>query len=436
MPEAAHRRLRLRPLPAGVPAVARAAWSSSRARTTSRRSTRRTSTTRSRCRGRRSTGTPSPPPTGCVIEFLEPGRVARVTYASADGARPSTSSPTGVTPLLARGHVVPGEEDHHSDPGAVPGGSEQFMHMTGELVLQRRAPRSGLLLPARPLLAPGPHGDRGTAAGPAGGLVADVLRRRSDLQSDLLRGAGHRPRLARHLRHPGRPAHAPLRLAAAGRQDPGHRPGPPQRAGVPAATFTALRQEIEAEDETGGGPPLHGEAIATATMPAWPNVSFHDSVYRWTDETGSGHPRHVPGALVRPLPAGREGPRHRTLRSTPWHWSNTRDPEKSAVALRDWLAGKLSGAHDVEVTDVVTPQASGMSNETLMFTRDLDLRRAAAARRVRRPRRPAGARACSRATTWSPSSACCTRSRSTPTRRFRPPRGWRPTRPCSARTSW
>lgn len=48
--------------------------------------------------------------------------------------------------------------------------------------------------------------------------------------------------------------------------------------------------------------------------------------------------------------------------------ANTRDPEKSAVALRDWLTGKLPGASDVDVTDVVTPQASGMSNETLMFT--------------------------------------------------------------------
>lgn len=48
--------------------------------------------------------------------------------------------------------------------------------------------------------------------------------------------------------------------------------------------------------------------------------------------------------------------------------ANTRDPEKSAVQLRDWLASKLDGATDVAVSNVVTPQASGMSNETLMFT--------------------------------------------------------------------
>ena len=35
-----------------------------------------------------------------------------------------------VSPLLVRGHVMPGEE-HDSDPANSPGGSEQFMHVTG-----------------------------------------------------------------------------------------------------------------------------------------------------------------------------------------------------------------------------------------------------------------------------------------------------------------
>ncbi len=47
--------------------------------------------------------------------------------------------------------------------------------------------------------------------------------------------------------------------------------------------------------------------------------------------------------------------------------ANTRDPEKSAIQLRDWLSTRLPGATDVQVTDVNIPQASGMSNETLMF---------------------------------------------------------------------
>ena len=39
-----------------------------------------------------------------------------------------------ITPLLARGHVMPGEE-HDSDPALSPGGSEQFMHVTGSVVV-------------------------------------------------------------------------------------------------------------------------------------------------------------------------------------------------------------------------------------------------------------------------------------------------------------
>ncbi len=48
----------------------------------------------------------------------------------------------------------------------------------------------------------------------------------------------------------------------------------------------ATRQEITAVDDRGETYRFHGEAIAAASLPAWPNVSFHDSVYRWEDEQG------------------------------------------------------------------------------------------------------------------------------------------------------
>jgi len=48
--------------------------------------------------------------------------------------------------------------------------------------------------------------------------------------------------------------------------------------------------------------------------------------------------------------------------------ANTRDPDKSAAQLTEWLANKLPGATGLAVTDAVTPQSSGLSNETLMFT--------------------------------------------------------------------
>ncbi len=56
---------------------------------------------------------------GLRIEFLEPGRTARLTFTSDDGTTSFDVVQTAVTPLLARGHVIPGEE-LHSDPSQSP----------------------------------------------------------------------------------------------------------------------------------------------------------------------------------------------------------------------------------------------------------------------------------------------------------------------------
>ncbi|MGE4426652.1 MAG: phosphotransferase family protein [Solirubrobacteraceae bacterium] len=47
--------------------------------------------------------------------------------------------------------------------------------------------------------------------------------------------------------------------------------------------------------------------------------------------------------------------------------ANQTDPQQAAASLTGWLQTKLPDATDVTVTDVEIPQASGMSNETIMF---------------------------------------------------------------------
>jgi len=69
---------------------------------------------------------------GLCLEFVEPGKTLRITYRG-DGAALDVVQ-TAVSPLLARGHIIPGEEDR-LDLSKKPGGSEQFMHTVGELVL-------------------------------------------------------------------------------------------------------------------------------------------------------------------------------------------------------------------------------------------------------------------------------------------------------------
>lgn len=71
---------------------------------------------------------------GLRIEFVELGPVVRLTYRSPDGGTWIDVTGEAVTPLFARGHIIPGE-DVDADPAMSPSGSEQMMHMTGELVL-------------------------------------------------------------------------------------------------------------------------------------------------------------------------------------------------------------------------------------------------------------------------------------------------------------
>lgn len=44
-----------------------------------------------------------------------------------------------------------------------------------------------------------------------------------------------------------------------------------------------------------------------------------------------------------------------------------RDPDETRAVVTAWLAGRLEGARDVRVTDLVIPQATGFSNETFLF---------------------------------------------------------------------
>jgi len=222
---------------------------------------------------------------GLTIDFVEPGRTARVTYTSDDGETTVDVVAEAVTPLLARGHVMPGEEDHHHDLSREPGGTEQFMHMTGELVLhgQRHAidcyaprdrswrqirveKRGAVLVPPvgwspmyfGPDLIFNQISFEPLDTDPAWAGLYDVGDRLSHHYAWIQRGDKTRAitRVRRNVLeyHP--------------------------------RTYLPLRQDIEAQDEAGEVYHFRGEAIACASLPAWPNTSFHDSVYRWEDQQG------------------------------------------------------------------------------------------------------------------------------------------------------
>lgn len=220
---------------------------------------------------------------GLRIEFIEPGRVAKVSYEAPEGSVSFETTQTAVTPLLQRGHVLPGE-DTESDPALQPGGLEQLMHCEGVLVLggERYAidcheardrswsqVRSERPLPSPPLgwspmyfgedLSFNQVGFESPDTDPAWKGVYEVPADRPTFHWGWVLVDGEPRELASvrrnvHERHP--------RL------------------------HCSLRQEIEAVDERGDSYRFEGETIAVAPVPAWPNMQPAIHVTRWTDESG------------------------------------------------------------------------------------------------------------------------------------------------------
>lgn len=221
--------------------------------------------------------------TGLSVEFIEPGRVVRLRYDSPDASLDLVQ--TAITPLLARSHVVPGEEEH-ADLALLPGGSEQYMRCVGKLSVngesfdvdclaprdrswnQVRTERHGAVEMPPVAWTPMAFGEDLTfnqigwedpETDPPFMKVYAVDPKRPSHSYGWVRDNGRTTGLARvrrevHERHP--------------------------------ITHVATRQTIEAEDDEGRVYVFRGQAIASAEVPAWPNLALHDSLYRWEDERG------------------------------------------------------------------------------------------------------------------------------------------------------
>jgi hypothetical protein len=219
---------------------------------------------------------------GLRIEFVEPGRVARITFRSPDGGTSIDVTATAVTPLAVRGHVLPDEGVNLAETS---GGSEQFLHYAGELVLHgvrhevdchwirdrswrqvRRETRESSLHP--PLCWTPVWFDEDFAFNAMGFEAPDTAPWRDafDIPAD-------------------RPTHVFAWVARKGevrgvrrvhRRDLERHP----------IYLHPLRTELEIEDDQGEVSRVTGEAIAFAPLPQWYNVSTHESLMRWTDDRG------------------------------------------------------------------------------------------------------------------------------------------------------
>ncbi|KAL4808796.1 hypothetical protein BDV18DRAFT_157734 [Aspergillus unguis] len=218
---------------------------------------------------------------GLTIQFLQPGHKARLTYRSPDGKTTFDLTQSAITPLLPRGHVVPGE-DVDTDPTQRPGGSEQFMHCVGTLTMGGRTyavdcypvrDRSWRQVRTEDEVSFPPVGWSPIAFGP-------------DLSFNQIGTDSSPQRWASIFQvDPNKPVHyfgwvvnkgEVRNVVKVERRVTKYHPD----------LHSAVEQEIEAQDEKGERHSFKGEAVAVAQLPSWPNNIFIDSVFRWTDKDG------------------------------------------------------------------------------------------------------------------------------------------------------
>ena len=221
---------------------------------------------------------------GLTIDFVEPGKTARITYRSGDGRMSLDVTADAVTPLLARGHVMPGEEDHH-DASREPGGTEQFMHVTGDLVLDGTTHAVDCYAPRDRSWRQIRVEKRGAVPVPPVGWSPMYFGTDLIFNQISFEPLDTDPAWAGLYNVGDRPSH---HFAWVLRGDDSRQIKWVRRNVLEyhPRIHLPMRQEITAEDDRGELYRFHGEAIACAALPAWPNTSFHDSVYRWTDEQG------------------------------------------------------------------------------------------------------------------------------------------------------
>jgi hypothetical protein len=224
---------------------------------------------------------------GYEIEFVKPGELVHLRYRSADGDVAFELEQRAVTPLLARGHIVPGEEAHHDDSGLSHGGSEQFMHCTGRLRLrgdvypidchavrdrswnQIRTEEPGGARPGPPVgWTPAYFGEdlafnvtsiEAPDSNPAWAGLYELPDATPSSYYHWLVCDGDLVDIVRVRRHVSE-YHPVL--------------------------HSAIRQEVELLDARGRLHRFEGRALSVTPVYSWPNVAFCDSVHRWEDEQG------------------------------------------------------------------------------------------------------------------------------------------------------
>jgi hypothetical protein len=222
---------------------------------------------------------------GFTVHVVEPGKKLHLTYRSPDGDTSIDVEQTALTPLLARGHVIPGEELRKNEYDQLVGGSEQVMRSVGEIVLNgerfevdctdfrdrswgqvRSEYRGSTDFPPAcwtPVyyddLVFNQVGYEAPDTDPSWRGLWDVDETRPTHHFAWVIANGDLREITK------------VRFDAVERHPVLHAP---------------TRFEIEAEDEKGDSYSFRAESIAMTALPTWPHSVLRQSLYRWKDGRG------------------------------------------------------------------------------------------------------------------------------------------------------
>jgi hypothetical protein len=226
---------------------------------------------------------------GLCIEFVELGRKNRLTYASPNGEASFDLIAEALTPLYARGHIIPGE-DLHGDPAMSPGGTEQMMRVTGELTLRGKRYDVDCFNPR----------DRSWRQ-----IRTESRHRRAELPTlppvgwtpmyfgpDLIfNSAGYvtpstNPNWAGlYDVDPAKPSHYFAWMMVDGEDVPVTKVVRTVHE-VHPVLYSAQRQEVEVEVEGGRTFRFYGETTAMCNAVAWPNAAIRVGTSHWKSDDG------------------------------------------------------------------------------------------------------------------------------------------------------
>jgi hypothetical protein len=224
---------------------------------------------------------------GLSFDFVEPGRRAVLRYHSTDGRTSFDVEASAVSLLLARGHVIPGEELHRSQD---PGGSEQFMHYTGTLTLPGQRYAVDCVYPRDHSWRQVRRESRDANVHPPVCWTPIYFGEDLAFNQVGIEAPDTNPDWVGVYEVPaGTPNHHFAWVVRDGqirRIDQVRR----EVTKTHPLLFAPLAMQIEATDEAGESYAFSGEAIALSPIMMWPNIAGFDSVFRWREPSGRvGH---------------------------------------------------------------------------------------------------------------------------------------------------